>query len=74
MGDHRRGVARGSSGSMGVGLEAGGKDEAIGGGDMKTITPFLWSNDQAEEAASFYVTVFSNLGGGHGTAGGETSV
>jgi predicted 3-demethylubiquinone-9 3-methyltransferase (glyoxalase superfamily) len=24
------------------------------------ITPFLWFNDQAEEAANFYVSVFSN--------------
>lgn len=27
---------------------------------MKKITPFLWFNDQAEEAAKFYVTVFKN--------------
>lgn len=25
---------------------------------MPTITPFLWFNDQAEEAANFYVSVF----------------
>ena len=25
---------------------------------MKKITPFLWSNDQAEEAAKFYTTIF----------------
>ena len=25
---------------------------------MQTITPFLWFNDQAEEAANFYVSVF----------------
>ena len=27
---------------------------------MQSITPFLWFNDQAEEAASFYVSVFRN--------------
>ena len=27
---------------------------------MQTITPFLWFNDQAEEAANFYVSLFDN--------------
>jgi predicted 3-demethylubiquinone-9 3-methyltransferase (glyoxalase superfamily) len=27
---------------------------------MPTITPFLWFDDQAEEAAAFYVSVFPN--------------
>lgn len=27
---------------------------------MPTITPFLWFDDQAEEAAEFYVSVFPN--------------
>ena len=27
---------------------------------MQKITPFLWFNDQAEEAANFYVSVFKN--------------
>jgi predicted 3-demethylubiquinone-9 3-methyltransferase (glyoxalase superfamily) len=27
---------------------------------MQKITPFLWFDDQAEEAASFYVSVFKN--------------
>ena len=27
---------------------------------MKTITPFLWFNNQAEEAARFYTSVFKN--------------
>lgn len=27
---------------------------------MQGITPFLWFDDQAEEAASFYVSVFKN--------------
>ena len=27
---------------------------------MKTITPFLWFNDQALEAAKFYVSTFRN--------------
>lgn len=27
---------------------------------MQTITPFLWFNDQAEEAVNFYVSIFRN--------------
>jgi predicted 3-demethylubiquinone-9 3-methyltransferase (glyoxalase superfamily) len=27
---------------------------------MKKITPFLWFNDQAEEAMNFYVSIFKN--------------
>jgi predicted 3-demethylubiquinone-9 3-methyltransferase (glyoxalase superfamily) len=27
---------------------------------MQKITPFLWFNSQAEEAANFYVSVFKN--------------
>jgi predicted 3-demethylubiquinone-9 3-methyltransferase (glyoxalase superfamily) len=27
---------------------------------MKRITPFLWFNDQAEEAMNFYVSIFKN--------------
>ena len=27
---------------------------------MQKITPFLWFNDQAEEAANFYISVFKN--------------
>jgi predicted 3-demethylubiquinone-9 3-methyltransferase (glyoxalase superfamily) len=27
---------------------------------MQRITPFLWFNDQAEEAANFYVSIFKN--------------
>lgn len=27
---------------------------------MKSITPFLWFNNQAEEAAAFYTSVFKN--------------
>ncbi len=30
---------------------------------MQTITPFLWFDDQAEEAANFYVSVFSSRPG-----------
>jgi len=30
---------------------------------MPKITPFLWFNDQAEEAANFYVSIFSAVGG-----------
>ena len=28
--------------------------------DMQKITPFLWFNDQAEEAMNFYVSIFKN--------------
>ncbi len=27
---------------------------------MQKITPFLWFNDQAEEAANFYISIFEN--------------
>ena len=27
---------------------------------MQTISPFLWFNDQAEEAANLYVSIFKN--------------
>ena len=27
---------------------------------MQKIAPFLWFNDQAEEAANFYVSIFKN--------------
>ena len=27
---------------------------------MQSITPFLWFDNQAEEAANFYVSVFKN--------------
>jgi predicted 3-demethylubiquinone-9 3-methyltransferase (glyoxalase superfamily) len=27
---------------------------------MKKVTPFLWFEDQAEEAANYYVSVFKN--------------
>jgi predicted 3-demethylubiquinone-9 3-methyltransferase (glyoxalase superfamily) len=27
---------------------------------MPAITPFLWFNDKAEEAANFYVSIFPN--------------
>jgi predicted 3-demethylubiquinone-9 3-methyltransferase (glyoxalase superfamily) len=30
---------------------------------MQKITPFLWFDDQAEEAAEFYVSVFSTRPG-----------
>jgi predicted 3-demethylubiquinone-9 3-methyltransferase (glyoxalase superfamily) len=32
---------------------------------MQIITPFLWFNDQAEEAANFYASVFRNSKVGH---------
>jgi predicted 3-demethylubiquinone-9 3-methyltransferase (glyoxalase superfamily) len=31
---------------------------------MRGITPFLWFDDQAEEAANRYVSIFSDLGSG----------
>jgi predicted 3-demethylubiquinone-9 3-methyltransferase (glyoxalase superfamily) len=30
---------------------------------MKKITPFLWYDTQAEEAANFYVKLFKGFGG-----------
>ncbi len=27
---------------------------------IKSITPFLWFNDQAEDAANYYVSLFPN--------------
>jgi predicted 3-demethylubiquinone-9 3-methyltransferase (glyoxalase superfamily) len=44
---------------------------------MQKITPFLWFNDQAEEAAHFYVSLFKNSGIGsiarYGEGGAEVS-
>jgi predicted 3-demethylubiquinone-9 3-methyltransferase (glyoxalase superfamily) len=44
---------------------------------MQTITPCLWFDDKAEEAARFYVSVFKNSKFGHmtryGQAGAEVS-
>ena len=39
---------------------------------MQTITPFLWFDDQAEEAANFYVSVFSSRR--EGAAAEETKI
>jgi len=36
---------------------------------MQKITPFMWFDDQAEEAANFYVSLFSGRGGS--AAGGS---
>jgi predicted 3-demethylubiquinone-9 3-methyltransferase (glyoxalase superfamily) len=38
---------------------------------MQKITPFLWFNDQAEEAMNFYVSIFKNSKVGHVTRCGE---
>ena len=38
---------------------------------MQKVTPFLWFDDKAEEAAEFYVEVFSGRPGG---SGGESKV
>jgi predicted 3-demethylubiquinone-9 3-methyltransferase (glyoxalase superfamily) len=38
---------------------------------MQKITPFLWFNDQAEEAAKFYVAIFKNSLVGRVTRYGE---
>ena len=35
---------------------------------MQKISPFLWFDDQAEEAAEFYVKVFSEWSGASGTS------
>ena len=36
---------------------------------MQTITPFLWFNDKAEEAAEFYVSLFSSRPGADSSRG-----
>lgn len=38
---------------------------------MQKITPFLWFNDQAEEAMNFYVSIFNNSKVGRVTRYGE---
>jgi len=38
---------------------------------MQKITPFLWFDDQAEEAANFYVSIFKNSKVGRVTRYGE---
>ena len=38
---------------------------------MQKVTPFLWFDDQAEEAAGFYVSIFSSRGGS--AAGGSNT-
>lgn len=44
---------------------------------MQKITPFLWFDDKAEEAANYYVSVFRNSKirsvARHGEAGAEVS-
>jgi predicted 3-demethylubiquinone-9 3-methyltransferase (glyoxalase superfamily) len=54
-----------TAGGRNVGLEferrAGGSAPAGQGGDrVQKITPFLWFDGQAEEAARFYASVFKN--------------
>ena len=39
---------------------------------MQKITPFLWFNDKAEEAMSFYVSIFKNSKAGRVTRNGGT--
>jgi len=39
--------------------------------DMQKITPFLWFDDKAEEAAHFYVSIFKNSKVGRVTRYGE---
>ena len=47
---------------------------------MQKITPFLWFNNQAEEAANYYVSIFNNskitnlMPGPHGTVMGVSFV
>src|SRR5688572_2835822 len=38
---------------------------------MQKITPFLWFNDQAEEAMNFYVSIFKNSKIGNVTRYGD---
>jgi predicted 3-demethylubiquinone-9 3-methyltransferase (glyoxalase superfamily) len=38
---------------------------------MQKITPFLWFNDQAEEATNFYVSIFKNSKVGRISRNGE---
>jgi predicted 3-demethylubiquinone-9 3-methyltransferase (glyoxalase superfamily) len=38
---------------------------------MQKITPFLWFDDKAEEAANFYVSIFKNSKVGRATRYGE---
>jgi predicted 3-demethylubiquinone-9 3-methyltransferase (glyoxalase superfamily) len=45
--------------------------ENIGENQMKKITPFLWFDDKAEEAMTFYVSVFKNSKVGSVTRYGE---
>ena len=40
---------------------------------MQKITPFLWFDDQAEEAAKFYTSVFKNSKVGKSTCYGEAA-
>jgi predicted 3-demethylubiquinone-9 3-methyltransferase (glyoxalase superfamily) len=40
---------------------------------MQKITPFMWFDDQAEEAANFYVSIFS-LRGGSAAGGSNTKI
>ncbi len=45
---------------------------------MQKITPFLWFDDKAEEAANFYASIFSSVGGSlpdrqAGASGGKNS-
>jgi predicted 3-demethylubiquinone-9 3-methyltransferase (glyoxalase superfamily) len=40
---------------------------------MQKISPFLWFDDQAEEAAKFYVSIFSSRAGSAG-GGGDTKI
>jgi predicted 3-demethylubiquinone-9 3-methyltransferase (glyoxalase superfamily) len=39
------------------------------GGTMQRITPFLWFDDQAEDAANFYVSIFSSRASGENDTG-----
>ena len=40
---------------------------------MQKIVPFLWFEDQAEEAANFYVSIFSSRAGA-ATGGNDTRI
>src|SRR6266567_2854615 len=52
----------GSNGSCNSEIRAVSATTNKGVSDMQKITPFLWFNDQAEEAAKFYTSIFKNSG------------
>src|SRR5262249_23508127 len=67
----RRRVHSRTQGARGAPAQAVGRQEVVArqtiahnrkpeGDHMQKITPFLWFDNQAEEAANFYVSIFKN--------------